>query len=94
MVALSTAEAEYVALGSAAQEALWLRQHLAEIQSEPLDEHTTIFEDYQSTIAIVKSPQFHGKTKHVSIRYHFIRDEVTKGAVNVEYCPTTDMVRC
>ena len=39
---------------------------------------------------MVKSPQFHGRTKHVLIKYHFIRDE--EGAVNVEYCPTTDMV--
>ena len=92
MVALSTAEAEYVALASATQEALWLNQLLAEINYESSDEPMVIYEDNQSAIAMAKAPQFHGRTKHVSIKYHFIRDEMLKGSVDVIYCPTTDMV--
>ncbi len=76
-VALSTAEAEYVALSSAAQEAVWLRRLASELrfkQSEP----TVIFEDNQSAMAMSQNPQFHRKTKHIDIRYHFIREKVSE----------------
>ena len=69
-VALSTAEAEYVALSGAAQEAIWLKQlnqYLTEV-SEPV----AIYVDNQSAIAIDKNPQFHGRVKHINIKYHFI----------------------
>ncbi len=59
-VALSTAEAEYVALSSAAQESVWLRQLMTELGSGP-ETPTLIFEDNQSAIAMTKNPQFHGR---------------------------------
>ena len=59
-VALSTAEAEYMALSCAAQEAVWLRQFTAELGSPPKTA-TTIFEDNQSAICMTKNPQFHGR---------------------------------
>jgi hypothetical protein len=90
-VALSTAEAEYMALSSAAQEAVWLRQLTAELGSSP-ETATTIFEDNQSAIAMTKNPQFHGRAKHISIKYHFIREQVSNGAINLEYCPTNQML--
>ena len=70
-VALSTAEAEYMAQAGTAQEALWLKQLTSELgnaTTEPL----TIFEDNQSTISMTKTPQFHGGSKHIAIKYHFI----------------------
>ena len=87
-VALSTAEAEYVALASAAQEATWIRQ-LTSVLENRLQETVTIFEDNQSAICMTKNPQFHGQSKH---KYHFIRDQVDKGTVKLEYCPTKEMV--
>ncbi len=78
MVALSTAEAEYVVLASD--------------YCESSDVPMVIYEDNQSVIAMAETPQFHGRTKHVSIKYHFIRDEMLKGSADVIYCPTTDMV--
>lgn len=57
-VALSTAEAEYVALSSAAQESVWLRQLMTELGSTP-DKPTLILEDNQSAIAMTKNPQFY-----------------------------------
>ena len=60
-VALSTAEAEYVALASSAQEAMWIRQLTTELGSAPT-EATTIFEDNQSAVSIARNPQFHGRT--------------------------------
>ena len=62
-VALSTAEAEYMALASAAQEAMWLRQLIIDLKNEPVSA-TVIFEDNQSAICIAKNPQFHGRSNN------------------------------
>ena len=67
-VALSTVEAEHVALAGAAQEAIWLRQLNQELTGKT--EPVTIHEDNQSTIAIAKNPQFHRRVKHINIKYH------------------------
>ena len=61
-----TAEAEYVALASTAQEALWLKHLLTDLSTEPLGP-MVIYEDNQSAIAMTKSQQFHGRSKHISI---------------------------
>ena len=90
-VALSTAEAEYMALSSAAQEAVWLRQLMAEL-GQPPETATTIFEDNQSPIAMTKNPQFHGRAKHIAIKYHFIREQVSNGMIELKYCPTNQML--
>ena len=91
-VALSTAEAEYIALGSATQEAIWLRQLLVDLKvniSTPLE----ILEDNQGTIAMAKNPVGHKRTKHIDIRYHFIRETVHNGVISLSYCPTKEMVQ-
>ena len=51
-----------------------------------------IYEDNQSCISMTRNPQFHGRAKHVGIKYHFIREQVEKGTVKLEYCPSKDMV--
>ena len=89
-VALSTAEAEYVALASAAQEAIWMRQLTAVLENRP-HKAAMLLEDNQSAISMTKNPQFHGRSKHISIKYHFIRDQVDKGIVELKYCPTKEM---
>ena len=90
-VALSTAEAEYMALSSTAQEAVWMRElnsDLGNQQSQP----TLIFEDNQSAISMAKNPQFHGRSKHINIKYHFIREQVSDDKIRLKYCPTEDML--
>ena len=89
-VALSTAEAEYVALSAAVQECIWLRQLEAELSSTN-DVPTLIFEDNQSTIGMAKNPQFHGRAKHIDIRHHFVREQLAHGTIQLKYCPTTEM---
>ena len=74
-VALSTTEAEYIALSSASQEAIWLQQLVSNLLNKRVQE-TTILEDNQSTICLAKNQQVHGRTKYVDIKYHFIRDLV------------------
>lgn len=86
-VALSTAEAEYVALAIAAQEVVWLRQLIQECEHRELGP-TEIFEDNQAAISMSKNPTSHGRSKHVDIRYHYIRTQVEKGIVSLKYCPT------
>ena len=90
-VALSTAEAEYIALSSAAQETVWIRRLVTELGMEP-EGPTTLMEDNQSAIAMAKNPQFHGRAKHIDIRHHFIREKVNGREIQLVYCPTGDMV--
>jgi hypothetical protein len=88
-VATSTAEAEYYALYNAAQETQWTKSFLNEIGIVTLG--ATVHCDHQSCIAIAKNPQFHARTKHVDIKYHFVRELVENKEVNLNYCATADM---
>ena len=89
-VALSTAEAEYIALSSTAQEAIWLNELWKDFNREP-SKPTVIFEDNQAAIKLARNPQYHGKTKHISIKYHFIRDQVSRNVIELKYCSTEQM---
>ena len=91
IVALSTSEAEYVALCAATQEAVWLRRLLADLKvttSGP----TLLMEDNQGAIAISKNPTVHARTKHIDIRYHYVREAVQDGIIDLRYCPTDQMI--
>ena len=89
-VALSTAEAEYIAMANTAQESVWLRQLMAELTNSS-EAPTLIYEDNQSAIAMTKNPQFHGRAKHIDIKHHYIREQVGQGTITLEYCPTDEM---
>jgi len=90
-VALSTAEAEYVALSSAVQEAVWLEKLLSDIKYTR-DGPIVIMEDNQGAIAIAQNPVGHARTKHIDIRYHYVRECVCSGTVSLKYCPTDEMM--
>ena len=90
-VALSTAEAEYVALSTAVQECMWMQRLLSDLGNPP-DGPTTILEDNQSSIAMARNPQFHGRAKHIDIKHHFVREQVSNGSIELQYCPTNDML--
>ena len=90
-VALSTAEAEYVALSNAAQEAIWLRQLLTDMRSDPVGA-TVILEDNQSAISMTKNPQYHGRAKHIDIKYHFVHDLLERETIQLKYCCSEDMI--
>ncbi|XP_051134932.1 secreted RxLR effector protein 161-like [Andrographis paniculata] len=76
-IALSTAEAEYIAAGSCCAQLLWIRQMLHDYGI--VQDSFTLFCDNTSAINIFKNPVQHGRTKHINIRYHFIRDLVENG---------------
>ena len=81
-VALSSCEAEFMAATYAAMQALWLRSLMAEITAkEP--KVVTLYVDNNSAIALMKNPVFHGRSKHIDIKYHFIRECVERGQVVV-----------
>ena len=90
-VALSTAEAEYIALASAAQESVWLQELLSSIK-EPRAKPPTISEDNKSAICLAKNPPYHGRAKHIDIKHHFIRQRVQAGNIKLEFCKSENMV--
>ncbi|XP_067034756.1 uncharacterized protein [Acropora muricata] len=81
-VALSTAEAKYMALSSAVQEALWLKHLLVDLKVVTLTP-MRVYEDNQAAINMTKNPSYHGRAKHVDIKYHFVRDQVNKKSVSI-----------
>ena len=90
VVALSTTEAEYIALCGATQEAVWLRNLLASIDLKP-SSPTLLYEDNQGAISLSKHPKDHGRTKHVDIKFHYTREAIMNNVVVVKYCPTSEM---
>lgn len=82
VVALSSCEAEYLALTQAACEAMWMRQFLGEL-GFPTQGPTKIYCDNNGAIACAHDPHGHTKMKHIDIRLHFLRDYVNKGIIEV-----------
>ena len=70
---------------------VWLRHLLASIIFKQKDA-TIVHEDNQGTIALTKNPKNHSRTKHIDIKYHFVRGTVEKKDVRLVYCPTEKMV--
>lgn len=89
-VALSTAEAEYMALSSATQELKWLRQLLGELGFEQT--LTEVFQDNQACVQMAKGNVNHQRSKHIDMRYHFIQEAVTAGEMKLTWIPTSEMV--
>ena len=85
-VSTSTAEAEYVATGSCCAQVLWMRNQLLDYDLQL--SKVPIYCDNTSAIAIANNLVLHSKTKHIEIRYHFIRDHVMNGDVELHFVPT------
>ena len=86
-VALSTAEAGYISAMHAAKQVLWHCSLFWEFKID-LPTNSTIFSDNQAAIAIAHHPEFHACTKHIDILYHFPRDLVRSGTLNLVYVNT------
>ncbi|GAB2288424.1 hypothetical protein Dimus_037997 [Dionaea muscipula] len=87
IVAQSTAEAELIAANAAANQALWLRKVLSELNLKQ-DGSTELFVDNQAAIAISNNPVFHGKTKHFLTKLFVVRDLQKEGSIKLKYCKT------
>ena len=83
-ISLSSTEAEYIAATTMTCESIWLKKVLLDIKQEP-KYAKIIYCDNLSTIAITKNLVFHNRTKHIDIKYHFIRDYAEKGEIEIKF---------
>ncbi|XP_053686511.1 uncharacterized protein LOC128736052 [Sabethes cyaneus] len=90
-VAMSTMEAEYIALSEATQEAVWLRRLLSELHEKQC-RATVIFEDNRSCLDFVVLDQQRKRSKHIDTRYHYTRNCCTSGDIELQYCASEFMV--
>ena len=89
-VALSTAEAEYIAIGNCCAQILWIKQQLSDFGMSL--NNILIFCDNTSAINITKNPVQHSHTKHIEIRHHFIRDRVLKNDISIEFVDSLNQI--
>lgn len=83
-VALSSCEAEFMAATAAACQAIWIRNMLCQVTGKSIGP-VTIYIDNKSAIDLAKNSVFHGRSKHIDIRYHFIRQYVERGEIVVKH---------
>jgi hypothetical protein len=89
-VAQSTTEAEYVAAASCCSQLLWITYTMSDFSEEYT--HVTLHCDSTSAISVAKNPVLHSKTKHIEVRYHFLRDNVEKGRITLIHVSTHDQL--
>jgi len=87
LLALSSTEAEYLALFEASKTIMWLRQYLEELGYPP----TLVHEDNKSTITIISNGNDKGRTKYMDICYHYVRELVQRKQLSITCCPSSQM---
>jgi len=90
-VAISSSEAEYVALKAAVQEAIWIRRLLANL-GHPQTKPTVLFEDNQTCISFTKPSLDHKRSKHIDVAFHFTHKQIHLGNIIVEDIRTEKQV--
>uniref|UniRef100_A0A453B0H4 Reverse transcriptase Ty1/copia-type domain-containing protein n=1 Tax=Aegilops tauschii subsp. strangulata TaxID=200361 RepID=A0A453B0H4_AEGTS len=91
VVALSSCEAEYIAAATAAGQGVWLGRLLGDLTDKEA-ESVVLNVDNKSAIALCKNPVHHDRTKHIDIRYHYIRECVEESKIEVNYVCTDDQL--
>jgi len=91
IVTLSTCEAEYVATSWCVCHVIWLRNLFSKMDLEQLGA-TVIQVDNKSAIELAKNPVNHERSRHIDVRFHFIRDHVKKGSVELVHVTSQDQV--
>lgn len=87
-VALSSTEAEYMAVTEAFKEAIWLRGMLTNLGI--VQNHLIVHCDNQSAINLAKNSVYHARTKHIDVRHHFVRDIIEEGEILLKKIHTRD----
>lgn len=90
--ALSTTEAEYMALSSISQEGLWLRHLLQELDSSAVSQTTKIFCDNKGAVDLAKEGGYRRRSKDIDVRHHFLRELVKKGEIFIIKTTTQKMI--
>lgn len=92
VVALSSTEAEYIGITHAAKEALWLHMLLSDLVHPDFSSHAVrLYNENKGAMDLAKNNAYHARTKHISIRYNFIREAVEQQQVDLGYRRTEDM---
>ena len=87
-VALSTCEAEYMALCETTQESLYLKQVLQDLEEKVDLEPVQLYGDNQGSISLTKNPSNHNRTKHIDVKFHFIRDCYANKVIDILHVPS------
>ena len=90
-VTLSSTESEFVAACEAAKEAVWLKRLMKNAMPE-WNESIPLMCDNQSTIQLIRNPVFHQRTKHIDVKYYFVRERQEAGDVDFAYISTNDQL--
>ncbi|KAF0722124.1 hypothetical protein Ae201684P_020081 [Aphanomyces euteiches] len=91
LVGQSTTEVEFIAAAEAAKSIIWLAELLTELRCTS-NGPITLFVDNQSAIQVAQRTSAHGRTKHIRLRYHFLKDLVSEGMIHLEYINTTEQI--
>ena len=91
VIAQSTAEAEYMAVAVAANQAIWLRKVLVDL-FQTQQEDTVIQVNNKSVISMTKNPVQHGRTKHINVKFHAIRQAEKEGEVQLIHCSSENQL--
>ena len=87
-MALSTTEAEYMSATQVCKEAVWIQKLLEELGHK--QEKIVLYYDSQSALHIARNPAFHSRTKHIRVQYHFVREVVEDGSVDMQKIHTDE----
>ena len=87
IVSLSSTEAEYRGAAVAACETVWLKRILKDL-GVPIKDLTPLYYDNMSNIYLARNPMFHARTKHIEVHYHFIREHILAGDVDLQHIST------
>ena len=91
-VSTSTTEAEYIAIGHAARQAVWLRQFLIELPMDQPPAFVRILGDNQASLDLIKNVEYHKQTKHIDIQHHYVRELVQDDYVRMEWVSTKEQL--
>lgn len=89
-MALSSTESEYIAGSEAVKELVWLQRLLSDM--DVTIEKPVLRLDNQGAIKLTKNPEFHKRTKHIEVRYHFIREKFYEGCFQLNYVNTKEQI--
>ena len=90
-MAQSSAEAEYISAAAAANQAIWLKKLIKDL-GQNQDGATVIWVDNKSAIAIAKNPVQHGRTKHINVKYHAIREAEREKEIELKHCKSENQI--
>ena len=91
MVALSSCEAEYIAAATATCQGVWLARLLADLLDVEVGA-PVLRVDNKSAISLIKNPVHHDRTKHIDVKYHYVRECAERGLIDIQFIGTAEQL--